>query len=216
MKRIIRLILGMSFSLAIIQAEEKVDLNSDINLADQEKVEERINLLIKHLGELRVKAKPVEVKDYAFKTSAGETTLSQFFHKKSKLLVIHNMGKECPYCTLWADGFTGLLPHLSDAMDVVLVSTDSPSEQEAFAKSRGWKFKMASHKDMPYTKAQTGLGEMTDMPGATVYEKIDGKIYLKNKCFFDPSDIYCPMWSFIGLAGIEPKDWEPNCEYKSK
>ena len=214
MKAFIHSILGIVFSLAMTNAEDKVNLNSDIDLADQAKVEERINLLIKHLGELRVKAKPVEVKDYAFKTTTGDTTLSQLFQKKSKLLVIHNMGKECPYCTLWADGFTGLLPHLSDAMDVVLVSTDSPAEQEAFAKSRGWKFRMASHKDMPYAKEQTTLGETMDMPGATVYEKIDGKIYLKNKCFFDPSDIYCPMWSFIGLAGIEPNDWEPKYEYK--
>ena len=216
MKNTITLILSIFTLISYANAQEKDNLNSDIDLEDTVKVEERINSLIKHLGDLRAKSKPLEVKNYKFNTTNGETTLSKLFENNSKLLVIHNMGKDCNYCTLWADGLNGILPHIQNAMGVVLVSTNTPKEQAIFAKTRKWNFKMASHKDLPYTKEQTTLGKWSDMPGATVYEKIDGKIYLKNKCFFDPGDIYCSMWSLLGLAGIEEQDWKPKSQYESK
>lgn len=146
-------------SAVLAMAEEKPDLNAELDLDDPVKVEERINGLIGRLAELRVKAAPVEVKDYKFNTAEGETSLSKLFGDRTKLLVIHNMGSKCPYCTLWADGFNGILPHLKDAMAVVLVSSETPEQQAAFAKGRGWDFALASHKDLPYTKEQTGLGE---------------------------------------------------------
>ena len=216
MKTTFTFILSLLAFTSYTMAEETIDLNGNIDLKNPEKVEERINLLIKHLGDMRSKSKPLEVKDYKFKTTNGETSLSKLFGTRSKLLVIHNMGKDCNYCTLWADGFNGILPHINNAMEVVLTSTDSPKEQAAFAKSRGWNFEMASHKDLPYTKEQTTEGKWSDSPGASVYEKIDGKIYLKNKCFFDPGDIYCSMWSLLGLAGMEHDEWQPKTEYKTK
>lgn len=213
MKHASTILTAVLASLSLAIAEEKPNLNAALDLDDPVKVEERINGLIGRLAELRAKAAPVEVKDYTFKTAEGETSLSKLFGERTKLLVIHNMGSECPYCTLWADGFNGILPHLKDAMAVVMVSSETPEEQAAFAKGRKWGFAMASHKDLPYTKEQTTLGEWSDMPGATVYEKIEGKIFLRNKCFFDPGDIYCSMWPLLGLAGIENKDWQPKFKY---
>ena len=49
------------------------------------------------------------------RTLAGETTLLDLFGDRDTLLAIHNMGQGCRYCTLWADGFNGLLPHLESA-----------------------------------------------------------------------------------------------------
>ena len=216
MKTTFTFMLSLLAFTSYAMAEATIDLNSNIDLKDPENVEKRINLLIKHLGDLRSKSKPLEVKDYKFKTTNGETSLSKLFGTRSKLLVIHNMGKDCNYCTLWADGFNGILPHINNAMGVVLTSTDSPKEQVTFAKSRGWNFEMASHKDLPYTKEQTTEGKWSDSPGASVYEKIDGKIYLKNKCFFDDGDIYCSMWSLLRLAGMKHDEWQPKTKYKQK
>jgi len=52
------------------------------------------------------------------------------------------MGRSCPYCTMWADGFNGVLDHLEDRAAFALVSPDTPLAQRKFAGSRGWKFKM--------------------------------------------------------------------------
>ena len=216
MKNAFTILLGILASASFSMGEEKIDLNSDINLEDPVKVEERINGLIGRLAELRAKAKPEEVKDYKFLTVGGETSLSKMFGDRKKLLVIHNMGSVCNYCTLWADGFNGILPHLNDAMAVVLVSSEAPEKQAAFAKGRNWGFTMASHKGLPYTKEQTSFGEWADNPGAAVYEKVGDKIVLRNKCFFDPGDIYCSMWPLLGLAGIANKDWQPKFNYDVK
>ncbi|TVS08776.1 MAG: DUF899 domain-containing protein, partial [Phycisphaerales bacterium] len=45
------------------------------------------------------------VGEYAFTTSDGEVSLADLFAGKRDLLIIHNMGKRCSYCTMWADGF---------------------------------------------------------------------------------------------------------------
>ncbi len=45
----------------------------------------------------------------------------EMFGDKKQLLLIHNMGQGCRYCTLWADGFNGFLKHLESVMSVVLV-----------------------------------------------------------------------------------------------
>ena len=80
-----------------------------------------------------------------FDTLDGRTSMRALFGDKDRLLLIHNMGQGCRYCTLWADGFNGFLPHLESVMSVVLVSKDPPDVQRAFANSRGWRFRLASH-----------------------------------------------------------------------
>jgi len=86
-----------------------------------------------------------EVRNYTLTTIEGEVSLLDMFGVRDKLLLIHNMGQGCRYCTLWADGFNGFLPHLESIMSVVLVSKDPPEVQRNFANSRGWRFRLASH-----------------------------------------------------------------------
>ncbi len=53
------------------------------------------------LAELRSKEQPAEVPDYDFRTEGGTVSLSDMFGDRDRLLVIHNMGQGCRYCTLW-------------------------------------------------------------------------------------------------------------------
>jgi len=64
------------------------------------------------IRELQQSVEPQAVMDYTLATRDGPVRLSQLFGDKASLFVIHNMGASCPYCTLWADGFNGLLPHV--------------------------------------------------------------------------------------------------------
>ena len=77
-----------------------------------EAIERQIGELTSELGALRKASEGYAVRNYEFETGAGKTTLLDLFADKDRLLVIHNMGQGCRYCTLWADGFNGLLPHL--------------------------------------------------------------------------------------------------------
>ena len=169
--------------------------------------------LTQKLGELRKRNSTADVANYTFATQAGETSLLDLFGDKDKLLAIHNMGEACRYCTLWGDGFNGFLPHLESAMSVVLLSKDDPQTQRNFANSRGWRFRLASHGGGDYIEEQTCMEGAANMPGAVVYERVGDKITRKNACAFGPGDLYCSMWSLLGLAGMSESDWTPQYSY---
>ena len=165
------------------------------------------------LNELRKSNPGSEVKDYEFLTLDGTVTLSSLFAGKDKLLLIHNMGQGCRYCTLWADGFNPFVPHLESVMSLVLVSKDDPETQRRFANSRGWRFRTASHCDSDYLEEQSVSESGGNAPGAVFYEMHGDKIIRKNSCQFGPGDIYCSHWSLLGLAGLGESDWTPQYNY---
>lgn len=182
--------------------------------------QEKINELQKQIFDLKqqlniqLAANPATaVKDYRFKTLEGIVSLNDLFAQQDKLLLIHNMGQGCRYCTLWADGFNGFLPHLESAMSVVLVSKDTPEVQRDFANSRGWRFRLASHGGGDYIQEQTVMDGENNMPGVVVYEKQDNTIVRKNSAVFGPGDSYCSMWDLIGLAGLSESSWTPQYRY---
>ena len=176
-------------------------------------IEQQIRTLMEKLALLQKTNRGDRVKNYSFSTLEGETNLLELFGKNDKLLLIHNMGQGCRYCTLWADGFNGFLPHLESTLSVVLVSKDAPKLQRKFANSRGWRFRLASHGGGEYIQDQSVIKDSNNMPGAVVYERDGNTIYRKNDCIFGPGDIYCSMWSLLGLAGMNESDWTPQFAY---
>ena len=39
------------------------------------------------------------------------------------------------------------------------------------------------------------------------------RIMRKNVCVFGPGDLYCSMWSLLGLAGLSEGEWTPQYSY---
>ncbi len=177
------------------------------------KLEQQIFELTVELNKLRKSNAGDDVKNYKFATIDGETDLLSMFGDKERMLLIHNMGQGCRYCTLWADGFNGFLKHLESAMSVVLVSKDPPELQRQFANSRDWRFRLASHGGGEYIREQTVMDGAENMPGAVVYERDGNKITRKNSCVFGPGDLYCSAWGLLGLAGLGDGDWTPQYAY---
>ncbi len=178
-----------------------------------QELEHEIFELTAKLNNLRKSSGGDEVQNYSFATINGKTDLLSMFGGKSTMLLIHNMGQGCRYCTLWADGFNGFLKHLESVMAVVLVSKDPPELQRQFANSREWRFRLASHGGGDYIREQTVMDGEENMPGAVVYERDGDKITRKSSCIFGPGDIYCSMWSLLGLAGLGSDDWTPQYAY---
>lgn len=177
------------------------------------KIEKQIFELTMKLSELRKTNSGIEVQNYTFSTLDGDVTLLDLFGEHDRLLVIHNMGQGCRYCTLWADGFNGFLPHLESAMSVVLVSKDSPKVQRTFANSRGWRFRLASHGGGDYIQEQTVMEGERNMPGAVVYEREGSRITRKNTSVFGPGDLYCSFWNLLAMAGLDAAEWTPQYSY---
>ena len=90
--------------------------------------------------------RPVEeVQDYElFDWEGNRCSLSSMFGEHKRLIVVHNMGKACNYCTIWADGFMGIELHISSFASFVVTSPDPIDVQKQFAQSRGWPFRMYS------------------------------------------------------------------------
>ena len=176
-------------------------------------LETQIAALTGQLNEMRRAAPGTPVPDYSFQTLEGEVRLSDLFAGRDKLLAIHNMGQGCRYCTLWADGINGFLPHLESAMSVVLLSKDRPDVQRRFAGGRGWRFRLASHQGGDYMREQTACSGHENMPGAVLYELQDSVILRKNAVVFGPGDMFCPAWNFLALAGLGESDWTPQFNY---
>ena len=184
-------------------------------MTEAQKLEFEIMQKAQQLAELRNQEADAnsDVPNYTFLTLDGKTTLAELFANQDRLLLIHNMGQGCRYCTLWADGINGILKHLENAMSVVLVSKDAPDVQRRFAAERGWNIRIASHSGGAYMKEQCAFGDDVNMPGAVVYERKDNKIVRRGGTIFGPGDLYSPMWHFLALAGISSADWTPQYRY---
>jgi predicted dithiol-disulfide oxidoreductase (DUF899 family) len=162
---------------------------------------------------LQAAIEPEEVENYRFETTDGPLSLSGLFDDKPDLFVIHNMGRACVYCTLWADGFNGVLPHLENRAAFVVTSPDDPATQREFAASRGWRFRMASHAgnsfaaDMGYRTAERFL------PGVSVFRKEAERILRVSDTQLGPDDDFCAVWHFFDLLPAGPDGWRPRYAY---
>jgi predicted dithiol-disulfide oxidoreductase (DUF899 family) len=179
-----------------------------------QKLEGQIAALTVKLAKLRKEsAKVAEVPNYPFQTTTGTTDLASLFCGKDILFAIHNMGQGCRYCTLWADGLNGFLPHLEDKFSVVLLSKDAPEVQQRFAHARGWRFRMASHGGGAYISEQSVMPGEDNMPGLVCYARDKGKIFRKSSTVFGPGDLFCSIWHILSLAGISEENWTPQYGY---
>jgi len=105
------------------------------------------------LIKFRAKNSNLEVKDYSFTNHNNEEVkLSELFDEKCELMNSFNMAKKCPYCTLWADGYNGIVHHLEIRFPFFVVSPYSVEIQKDFAKSTNWKFKILRTQNMHFLK----------------------------------------------------------------
>src|SRR5262245_49724818 len=93
-------------------------------------IAKKIAALEKQARTVRAKAPKRRVADYELAHADGSTVkLSALFGDKGQLVLIHNMGKSCPYCTMWADGFNALWKNVGEKAAFALVNNDEPAEQ---------------------------------------------------------------------------------------
>lgn len=162
----------------------------------------------------RVPAEPVG--EYAFHLGNGKTlTLAEAFGGKSDLVVVHNMGRRCPMCTTWADGFSGVAHHLEDRAALLVVSPDPAPIQARFARSRAWKFRMASAKGTTFFKDMGFEGDKGfPWPGISVFHREDdGHVVRVSSTFFGPGDEFSPVFGVLPMLEGGQGGWWPKLKY---
>ena len=179
------------------------------NLLNQiEQLEREIYEKKKQLSNLRLSLPEQQIRNYEFElTSNGKVSLLDLFGDKNELFVIHNMGKDCSYCTMWADGFNGVYHHLIDQASFVVATPDAPEVQENFKAERKWRFPMISVKESSFTDDLGFQKGKSMLPGVSTFRKDDhGLIYLHAQAPFGPGDDYCVTWSLFDLLPSGAKD----------
>ena len=177
-------------------------------------LDSRLRSLRAEMRSLRAAQPPQPVGEYRFATLHGGVGLAELFGTHDDLFIVHNMGRSCSYCTLWADGYNGLYPHIASRAAFVLVSPDTPEQQRSFAADRGWRFPMVSDAgtsfaaDMGYVGANGGR-----TPGISALRRNANGIVRLADTPSSPGDDFCPMWHFLDLLPEGATGWSPRFRY---
>ena len=166
------------------------------------------------MRELQAEIEPEAVTDYVLTGADGPVRLSQLFDDKDTLFVIHNMGRTCPNCTMWADGFNGVLAHLENRAAFVVTTPDDPTTQTEFARSRGWRFRMVSHQGTDFAAAMGYRGEGGWLPGVSVFRKDGDRILRVSDQRLGPGDDLCAVWHFFDMIPEGPAGWRAKFSYQ--
>ena len=154
--------------------------------------------------------------------------LSDLFEDPGKpLILMHFMfgkaqAEPCPMCTMWADGYNGVVDHLQQRANFgVLVAGDVALFGD-YARQRGWgqlRLVGAAASDL---KRRLGF-EMENgaqLPGVSVFELgPDGPLHTYSQCAIlgenqgRGMDLLSPVWNFFDLTSAGRGDFMPNREY---
>jgi predicted dithiol-disulfide oxidoreductase (DUF899 family) len=172
------------------------------------------------MREIQGGVEPQAIADYELAGWDGPVRLSQLFAGKRDLLLIHNMGRECSSCTMWADGFNGVYDHLASRAAFVVSSPNPVEVQKAFAKSRGWRFPMVSHvgttfaKDLGYYDPagedahHGGWG-----PGVSALRRDGERILRMSDADLGPLDDFCVFYHLMEMIPGGDANFVPKYSY---
>lgn len=172
----------------------------------------------KELAALRLQQEPEQIDNYLFKNSNNEeVSLLELFGNKDELLIIHNMGKSCVYCTMWADVLSGMNSIIQDRVKMVLTSPDEVEVMQAFTASRNWQFDALSYHGTSFSLdlgfAYDKEGKRWYQPGVSGLIRKDNQIYRTAYDFFGPGDVYCAPWHLFELFPKGADNWQPKYKY---
>jgi len=178
------------------------------------RLEARLTAHWRKLAAAKRRLPPEPVRDYVLAGSKGEASLSALFEGRKDLIVIHNMGRACPYCTLWADGFNGLYPHFANRAAFIVVSPDTVPVQRRFAAGRGWRFPMYSGHGSTFARDLGFMSRDGDpWPGVSTFRRRGNKIHRVASAPFGPHDPFCSAWHLFDLLHGGVGNWAPKCKY---
>jgi predicted dithiol-disulfide oxidoreductase (DUF899 family) len=182
---------------------------------------------------------PVE-KQYVFDGPRGRETLPDLFAGRNQLVVYHFMfGPDwdagCPSCSLFADGFNGIVVHLEQrGVSFVVVSRAPLAKLEAYRGRMGWSFKWVSSAGNDFnrdyqvlaTPDEVAQGETqynyvvqrpfgTEMPGTSVfYKDAAGKVFHTYSTYGRGLDGFMVNYQFLDIVpkGRDEEGLRPHAQ----
>lgn len=176
--------------------------------------------------------------DYDFEEMSGGSTVSQvklseLFATDKKSLVLYSFmygpdaEQACPMCSSFLDGLDGLVPHITQRVNLAVIAKSPIARIREFTDARGWNnLRLLSSCKNSYNAdyfAETSEGYQ--LPLCNVFTKSDDGIhhFWASEMLFAPLDgharqidLLWPLWNFLDLTPEgRGTDWLPQLEYSS-
>jgi predicted dithiol-disulfide oxidoreductase (DUF899 family) len=181
-----------------------------------------------------------DIEDYEFHegpvdlTQEGPFTavrLSELFDDPNKPLVVYQymyggaQKRPCPSCTMWVDGFSGVVHHLHQNMNFAIVAQAEIRELREWARQRSWHgLRLVSSEGTAFKSVLNFQnGEGRQRPGLSVFKRSpDGSV----KHFYSASaqmtdeiktrgiDLLSPVWHLLDITPDGRGQWDPKLKYE--
>jgi len=170
-----------------------------------------------------------EVEDYVFTGEEGEVRLSELFGGPNRSLIVYQFMygeaevEPCPMCSMWIDGLNGVVRHVTQRADLVVIAQAPIEDLVAYGRHRGWSnLRLLSSAGSSF-KSDLGLrgpdGEQ--YPALSVFTRdADGAVrhfYSRNPNVVEGEeggmDQWCVVWNLFDLTPEGRGDWYPSREY---
>jgi predicted dithiol-disulfide oxidoreductase (DUF899 family) len=157
-----------------------------------------------------------------------DVRLSELFDDPDKpLLLMHFMyGKKqaepCPMCTMWADGYDGLVPHIAQRASFAVLVAGDVAAFRRYARGRGWRHLRIVSAGDSAIKADLHFedAEGAQNPGVSVFVKRGDDLVCSYSVSaylgggeYNGMDLLCPTWHFFDLTPEGRGDFFPQREY---
>jgi len=162
-----------------------------------------------------------------------DVRLSELFAPgKDRLIVDHMMWgandkSACPMCTMWADGYNAIAPHVSQKANFVLVAKIEIGKLRDLARQRGWNnIRLLSSGQSSFNADFDLENDKGQNPGVSVFSREpDGKIhhFYTTEASLRPApngnpnhrgiDLFTPVWNLFDLLPEGRENWSPKLSY---
>ncbi len=155
--------------------------------------------------------------------------LGELFDDPAKPLVLMHfmygkkLEKPCPMCTMWADGYDGVVPHLRQRVNFAVLVAGDAAVFGAYARSRGWRGIRAVSAADSDLKRRLGFEDADggQWPGLSVFvRRDDGSLvhfYSQSAWYggeeYRGMDLLSPVWNFLDVTPSGRGDWMPRRQY---
>jgi predicted dithiol-disulfide oxidoreductase (DUF899 family) len=180
-----------------------------------------------------------EVEDYVLEEGPPElekegpfikVRLSGLFADVSKPLVVYQymygaaQKKPCPMCTLWIDGFNGVVHHLRQRVNFAIIAQVGIGELREWGQQRGWhrlrlvssagsNFKTDLQYEDPDGSQHPGISVFVRSPDGTVKHFYSSCAIMKEK-INRGIDLLSPVWNIFDLTPEGRGEWNAKLNYE--
>ena len=165
------------------------------------------------------------IDDYEFTdVASGEPVrLSELFGNTNSLIVYNMMfapgdDAPCPMCTMWVDGYDGVMRQLSETATMVVASRAPIEKLRALRDSRGWsRLRLVSSPEEYARTIGSENEDGTQNPIMTIYRSDADGLSLWYRVSAEMQDerergidLLSPVWNLLDLLPEGRGDWYPT------